>query len=198
MKRGFTLTEVVVVVTVIGILVGALGAFESNIFKQNTLIQNGLLADQDARQTMRAFIALLRAAAPADTGAYAIAEASSQSFTFFSDVDKDGTHEQVRYFLSGNTLQRGLLKPTGSPLAYNPAAEATSTVVNGLTDSAQIIFTYYDKNYAGTTTPLTLPVNIPSIRLVKLSLKIDADPNQPPGPTTYVTQVMIRSLKDNL
>jgi len=36
------------------------------------------------------------------------------------------------------------------------------------------------------------------VRLVRITIKIDEDPNRPPAALTSTTQVSIRNLKDNL
>lgn len=185
-NNGFTLVEVLVGMGILILISGSLFAFGAFIFRQNNVLQTGLLANQDARQTLRHLEGELRSATASDTGAYVVAQATANSFTFFSDIDGDGLHEQIRYFVSGTTLKRGVIKPTGSPLVYNPASETLTTVVNQLADPGQTIFNYYDKNYVGTGAALSLPIDIPAIRLVKVTLG------------DYSTQVVIRSLKDNL
>ena len=132
----------------------------------------------------------------ADTGAYVINQAEASSFIFYSDIDNDGLKEKVRYFLIGTTLQKGVIKPTGSPLSYNPLNETISTLAENLTNVS--IFDYYDKFYDGTTAPLSLPVNTSDIRLIKITIIIDKDPNRSPTAMTFSTEVSIRNLKDNL
>src|SRR3989344_4644245 len=118
------------------------------------------------------------------------------AFTFYSDIDDDGLKEKVRYFLNGPLLQKGVIKPTGSPLSYNPASEKITTLIPNVTNAT--IFTYYDENYDGAGAELTSPINIPVVRLVKITITIDKDPNRAPVTTIFSTQVSIRNLKDNL
>jgi len=42
------------------------------------------------------------------------------------------------------------------------------------------------------------PVDVSSVRLVKMNITIDRDPNRSPTPINVTTQVVIRNLKDNL
>lgn len=196
MQRGFTMVEMLVVLGIVVLIGGALVTFFVSIFSQNAFVQNSLLGQQEAQAALKHLLAEARSAAPSDTGAYAIDTATPDKFTFYSDLDNDGTHERLRYYVQGGTLWRGLLKPTGAPLAYVEANETLSQPVHALATSS--LFSFYNANYMGTTTPLTVPINLPEVRLVQINLTVDADPNRPPPPTSYLGQVMIRSLKDNL
>ena len=120
------------------------------------------------------------------------------SFTFYSNVDDDSFKERVRYFLDGTTLKKGIIKPSGTPLTYNPADEAVSELIHGVANATTSIFSYYDKNYDGTNQALIEPIDIATVRLVKITIVTDKDPQTPPGPMTLTTQISIRNLKDNL
>lgn len=195
-NNGFTLVETLFAAAIGALVITAIGLLARNIFVYNSYISAGLTNVDAARTIMTTAAAEIRSAATADTGAYPIAAAASNSFTFYSDIDGDGLKEKVRYFQSGTSFQKGVTKPTGSPLTYNAANEKVATLINNVTNTS--IFSYYDKNYDGTTAALTSPVNIPSIRLVKITVTIDRDPNRSPVPATFSTQVSIRNLKDNL
>ena len=114
----------------------------------------------------------------------------SQSFTFYSDIDNDSLKEKIRYYLSGAILKKGVIKPNGNPLQYNPANEITKEIVHDVTNGGMAVFNYYDKYYDGTTAPLSQPVNVLDVRLVKITLMTASQ--------TFTTQVSIRNLKDNL
>ncbi|OGI74302.1 hypothetical protein A3D42_02345 [Candidatus Nomurabacteria bacterium RIFCSPHIGHO2_02_FULL_41_18] len=195
-NSGITLVEILFAVTIFTIIAGALAFFLRNIFVYNSFISYSLANTNTGKQIMKTMTAEIRTAGTANTGAYTISLATAEAFTFYSDIDGDELKERVRYFMTGTTLQKGIIKPTGSPLSYNPANEQISTLAYNLTNSS--IFEYYDKNYDGTTAPLSIPVNIPNIRLVKISISIEQDPNHSPVPMTFSTQVSIRNLKDNL
>jgi prepilin-type N-terminal cleavage/methylation domain-containing protein len=197
-QRGFTLAEIVVVTAIFTIILGAVGLLARDIFYYNGVFSSGLASYDDARKILRPIASEIRSAAQSSSGSYNIESANSTTFVFFSDVNADGLKERVRYFLSGTTLKRGIIIPTGSPYQYLSANETIIDVVSNVRNGSTAIFTYYDSNYDGTTAALTLPISIASVRLVKITLIIDADPNKPPLPITVMTQVSIRNLKDNL
>lgn len=195
-KRGFSLVEILITLGIFSLIILALINFQINVFSQNTLISNSLNADSEMRSALKKIVAELRGAAQSDIGTYQIAAATKNSLTFFSDVDGDGHREQIRYFLNGSSLARGLIKPTGNPLAYVAGSETLTTLVHFIANPNQDIFAYYDQNYAGTSTlPLSEPINIPLLRLIKITLTVEADPLRPPAPLTLGSQVSIRSLK---
>lgn len=197
-NAGFTLVEIVLVVAIFGVISLALGNFMFNIFDQNRFLSSSISAEQEGRVVLKTFATELRSASPSSAGAYPIYSASSTEIIFYSDLNNDGQKEQVRYFLSGKTLKKGVIQPsTTTPPTYTGTETVTELVHNIINDATEL-FTYYDMNYDGTTSPLPSPVTINSIRLVKVSLIIDADPGKSPSSINITTQTSIRNLKDNL
>jgi type II secretory pathway pseudopilin PulG len=195
-NNAFTLIEILFSVSILVLVLIAATLFEKNIFGYNTFISNGLEDIDAGRAALKIMTAEIRTAGQADTGAYVINQANATTFSFYSDINSDGLKEKVRYFLENGSLKKGVIKPSGSPLSYNSSNEVITTIVPYVTNTA--IFDYYDENYDGTTPPLSTPLNIPAIRLVKITVVMDKDPNRPPTPETMTTQVSIRNLKDNL
>ena len=198
-QKGFTLIEILVAVAILGVIMVAISTFQVNIFKFNKYSSDVLQSSQDARSILRTMVTELRTSQPSNNGAYPIVLAATSSITFFSDTDADGLQEQIRYYLSTTTLKKGVIVPTGSPLTYNSNQEKffylAYNIKNG---TSSPLFEYFDNTYAGTSSPLTQPVTVSKVRLVKINLLIDADPNRSPLPRLYTSQVMLRNLKDNL
>jgi prepilin-type N-terminal cleavage/methylation domain-containing protein len=196
-RAGFTIIEIVITVAVLSGVALAVGSFTTDIFKTTRFINTTLTAQDQARRTVSALIAELRTASISSLGAYPIAEASASNLTFYSNIDHDAYKERLRYFTSGGTLKRGVLKPNGNPLTYNPANETITDVVKYLINPSSI-FSYFNDSYNGQGAPMSFPVNIPDIRLIRISLQIDQNVNEPPGAYELTSEVNIRNLKDNL
>ena len=177
----------------------AITAFLVNIYSNNRTISGSFQTSEDAQVILKTMLTELRQASTASNGAYPIAFAGTSSIVFFSNVDSDSAMEEVTYSLIGSTLYRAVIQPTGSPLTYNVASQSTSSLLTDVRNSSSTpVFQYYDQNYTGSSSPLSLPINIPAVRLVKISLALDVLINQAPVVQTYTTQVSLRDLKTNL
>lgn len=198
-KKGFALPELIVGVLVLGLMVVAVSRFSADVFSFNRMLQSGLKNQNEARKILRPFVNEVRSASPSSLGAFALAQVSTSSFAFYSDIDNDGLKERVRYFLQGSDFKKGIIKPAGNPLSYSQT-ETIIEVVHNVIATSTPVFQYFDTNYNGTssTTPLTQPVTASAVRLVKVTLVVDEDVNKMPLPFVVTTQVSFRNLKDNL
>ncbi len=197
-NAGFSLAEVVVTVAIAGGIFLVVLQFGQDIFSINSTAGANLNAQTDGRRVLKTMVKELRSTSPSSLGAYPIASVSTSSITFFSNIDSDANKEQIRYFLQGTTFKKGVTKPSGSPLTYNPANEVVSTLIRDIQPTTTPIFDYYDQNYSGTSSPLTFPINIPAVRHIRISVPIEKDINKLPGLIIVVSQVTLRNLKDNL
>ena len=192
------MVEIVVATAIAAVIFMAVFDFGNGIFSFNSNAQKNLSAQSDGRRVLKSIVKELRSTSPSSLGSYPIALASSTAVTFFADIDNDAYKEQIRYFLSGKDLKRGVIKPSGYPLSYNPANEQISNLIGDINNGATPIFDYFDSNYTGTSTPLSQPVQVAKVRLIRITVKIEKDPNKLLGPIIITSQVFLRNLKDNL
>lgn len=198
-KRGFSLVEVLVSLAILSMFIVAGSTFEKDVFSLNTNLQSGLNAQLEGRHVVKIMVSELRRTSTSVTGSYPIELASSTAITFYSDTNNDGVIDRIRYFLSGTVIKKGVTKPTGTPYVYNTANETLTTLVNNVVSSSTLpVFQYFTSSYAGTSSPMTYPVDIPSVRLVRINVIIDNDPNRSPVPIIVTSSVSMRNLKDNL
>ena len=198
-ERGFTIVELLIVVGITALLSAVVGAFARDVFFIKNYVSESYSSEQDSSKIIRPMITELRSARQAQTGAYTIEQAGTSSLVFFSDTDLDGVTERVRYYLSSDKkIMKGVIIATGTPATYPVDQEKFSTLISNVGNSSSTpIFEYFDDSYTGSSSPLTQPVNIPDIRLVKITIKTDIDVNRAPYQQTITTQVSIRNLKDN-
>lgn len=199
-KNGFTLIEFLIVSAIVAVVAMVISSFQNNLFSLNTFLEESLSIQRDAEAVMKSVVAELRTASQSNTGGYPIEKAEPFSLAFYANIDADPARERIQYFLDDSLLKRSVVKPAGSPLTYSTttATEMLSVVLRNLVASSTApLFSYYDRNYAGTTTPLAVPVNVLAVRLVAIQLTADERPNDLVPEITVKSQVTIRNLKDN-
>lgn len=198
-QRGFTLGELLISIFILSILTITVTSFQRDIFILNRTIDNNLSAQLELRRITKIMVSELRKSSVSSVGGYPISIASTSELVFFSDISGDGLKERVRYFVNNNRLLKGVVVPSGNPLTYNLVNEAVTTLMSDVrASSTQPIFQYFSEDYSGSSLPLSFPVNIPDIRLIKITVIIDKDPNLPPAEIVGSSQVNLRNLKDNL
>jgi prepilin-type N-terminal cleavage/methylation domain-containing protein len=200
-QKGFSLIEVLIVVAVAASLVIVASNFSGNVSGLNTLISQQLQSKSDTNQTLQIMTSEIRSAGPSQNGAYPIDSASTSSFAFYSDINKNGLTEHVRYFLSSSTIYKGVIAPTGTPATYPTSSEIITDVIDDVTvPTSSPLFTYYDDSYTGTQAPLATPVNVSTIRIIGISFLATAaaaNPQQPKSIQSFSMLVAIRNLRDN-
>jgi prepilin-type N-terminal cleavage/methylation domain-containing protein len=198
-SKGFTLAEVIVSSALLVLISMGISAFGRDIFSLNSGLSQNMTAQMEGRKVLKTLISELRSASPSSLGAYPIAQAGTSSLIFYSNIDSDQQKERLRYFLEGTDLKRGVINPSGNPLTYPVGSEKIELLVRDVRNEADTpMFSYFDEMYAGTTSPLSIPVTVTSVRLIRATVIIDADQNRSPGPIIITSQGVLRNLKDNL
>jgi prepilin-type N-terminal cleavage/methylation domain-containing protein len=199
MTKGFTLIETLIVSAILLLVMFGITLFMRNTFYFNSVQSGSLSTIQDARSIVRTMVKELRSTSQAADGSYPILTAATNTLIFYSDINNDGIKDRIRYFLASSTLSRGSITASGTPVVYNPASEKISTLATGVRNrSSSPVFEYFDGTYNGTSSPLVQPVSVAAIRNVRITITLDADPNRSPVQRTYITDVTLRNLKDNL
>jgi prepilin-type N-terminal cleavage/methylation domain-containing protein len=197
-NSGFTLVEVIITATIFAIVMTLLGVFAASGVRAWNQNRDQVEAQETARTALARITKIVREAQPSNNGSYPIAVAAAQSLTFYANTDTDIDREQVHIFLQGTNLMLGTIQPVGEPASYPAGNEAVTTLATGIRNGASAIFQYFDTSYTGSEPALTFPVALQDVRLVHISLVIDADSNQLPLPVTLETSISFRNLKDNL
>lgn len=196
LQSGFGLLELLVAIFIVSLIGVGVSRFQSTLFREFYRWQAALRADGEARSALKNLLTELRSAGPADNGAYALQVAGPTELVFFSDGNRDGRREQIRYRVEGESLRRGVVHSTGNPAVYNQGSETFTVAASALANPTQV-FSYYDASFAGTSTPLTLPINLPTVRLIQARLELKLN-NASSSPLIYQGRATLRSLKDNL
>jgi len=199
-QSGFTLVETLFTIFIFGILMLGTTLMIKQIFSVSEQ-QSGILSNTNQAIIISdAFVNELRNATYGANGSYPISQATDNQIIFFSTaIKKDGTVSKIRYYISNNTLYKGITNPGGNPLSYDGQSETTTTLSTQMSMGSNPLFYYYDGSYDGNGNPLTQPININVIRFVKINLVVlkDVTPN---GNSifTVTAGASIRNLKTNL
>lgn len=173
LNRGFTLFELIIGISLLTIIVLLISSFGLDIFESQIIFGSALGIQQEVQQTLKTILPELRSTRTSDNGSYPIFVAASNSLTFYSDANGDGSTEQIRYFLENGILKRGEIPPSGNPAIYNPANEQTKEMVHLVPAEAPAIFEYFDLGYTGIEQPMTQPVNVSEIKHIKVNINVD-------------------------
>jgi type II secretory pathway pseudopilin PulG len=196
-ERGITLLELLIALAIGTMVAGLVTAFSLDVSDFGTDLNARLEGQRELEQTLRSLLTEVRSMGPGANGAYPIAVATSTEFAFFTDIDRDGEFEQVRYFLDGTTLRRGIIEPTDDePAQYPPGNEMITDAARFLVPGP--VFAYYDEGYAPESGPLEFPVALNDIRMIEVAGTTDVDPSQPPLPATLSTFITIRNLRGEI
>lgn len=99
-RAGFTLIETIVAIFVFTLIFGATMAGITMIYRTQGYTMDQAVAVNEARRGVDIMATEIRNASYGEDGSYPIEKGGSKEFIFYSDIDKDGDTERVRYFLA--------------------------------------------------------------------------------------------------
>lgn len=199
-QRGFTLIEVLVTVSIFIVLVFGVSAMLNDIFVNSNQQLLSMSNIDQARLALSAFTNEVRNATTGSDGSYPLNQAGDSQIVFYSNFrTNNGAIVRIRYYVSGDTLYRGVVLPAGNPLSYNLSSESVKPVATGISSTSAPVFYYYDGSYDGSTDALFQPVNINRVRFIKINLMV-LNQITPNDTSTFpiTAGAVIRSVKDNL
>jgi type II secretory pathway pseudopilin PulG len=195
---GMTFIEMIVYLSIFSIIIMAITYSVASFYRYNAYGLEQSQAVDSARRGIDPTINNIREATYSDEGAYPIISASANSFSFYSDVDRDNSIEKVRLFLdsSTNTFKKGLTDSAGDPPTYDSQPETLFTLADNVRNIEQSvdIFKYYDNTGAEV---LNLS-NVSSIAFVSMSVVVNVNPARAPNDFTLRASAALRNLKSNL
>ncbi len=198
-QRGVTIIEVLLAVFVVGLVGIAITTFSRSLLRNSRMAQTALQAQSQVRRIQQTFLSEVRSAMPAWDGSAIIDTASTTEVVFFANVDSDQYTEKVRYYASSSVFYKSIQKFNTITGLYDGPIATSLILQNVAATSGTRFFSYFDKDYTGstTTTSLPMPVDLSRVRMIKFDL-----PVYPYGKSLLVSelhtvQASIRNLKDN-
>lgn len=200
-QNGFTLLETVVTIFIFSLIMGGTTLLMQKVFLSGKQQPLALDTIDQARIVASNFTNELRNAAYGSDGSYPLGQASSSQIIIYSSYGSTNNSQvnKIRYYISGMALLKGTTAPSGSPLIYNAASETTIAVITNINNVNVPVFYYYAGDYAGTSTPLSQPVNINSVKYIAMNLILPKQDSREATTTfTLTAGGTIRNLKTNL
>lgn len=195
-QAGITLVELIVAMGIFTIISWFIISFALDVGDSSLRISNSLLTQTQIRQTLNLMVSEIRSAGQSNVGGYLIAQSASSTFTFYTDINRDGILlERVRYFLDGNTFSKGIITPTGSPLEYVDSSEEIIPLVDNVVLGLDI-FSYYGSSATSSdSSPLGYPIDVLDIRIVGVNLSANQGTVNVPSVVGEKEWVTIRNLR---
>jgi len=198
--KGMSLIEMLIAIAIFTIGIAGFTRLFMISWQSNSYTMRMGQTSLAVSQGVNTMVGYLRKTRQGDNGAYAIKSAAKNDLVVFSDYDKDGAAERLHFYLQSGQLKMGIARPTSTiPKTYPMGDQTVKVIANKVVNDANTpIFFYYNNNYPGdvANNPVSEPVDISIVRLIKVSLKINIDPNKNPEPMGMESFVELRNLND--
>ncbi|MFC1748265.1 PilW family protein [Pseudomonadota bacterium] len=197
-QAGVTLVELLMAVFLFVVIIASVAVFFDFFFDSYYFAYDENRNIDQAKFSVDILSSEVREAKISEEGAYPIITAGDQEFAFYSDADNDGDVEQLRYFLDGSVLKRGIIEPSAPPNMYDPGTEEVSIVSDYVQNGATPVFYYYNGGWPGdvVNNPLQLTYRLLETRMVGVELFVNTSPGSSED-LVIGTKALIRNLKSN-
>ncbi len=187
-QKGFSFLELLIAVTLSAIIGLVVISLINQVLLRGKGGEQAFNAQNEAQSSMNKMAKEIRQASKLTA-----ADSQTTTFLMYKQVS-DSAPTQVRYYLSGNNLNRGETPPGGSGpnYTYDPSTEVIKPVATSVINGASAIFSYFDQ-YGNV---LLAPINLAQVTLVQINLTIRQTNN--PSPFKVETKVQLRFNKTNL
>lgn len=199
--QGMSLVEMMVAIFIMSAgMIGFTLLFSSTWRSNKYIVESGVTAVQ-VNRAMAEIVNNLRKIRQADDGDYPIESGDDFDLTVYVDIDADGVTERVHYWLdaANEQIKRGVREPSSATPPTYAVGDGTTTVIANfiVNDTSQPVFYYYNENYPGDTinNPLSTPIAIEDVRLVRVLLRMNIDPVRAPNNINVETFVDLRNLE---
>lgn len=143
---GLTVTELLVVLVLIGIVMSTAYFILSAGYRMTDQIEARDVASTQARIAIERVTRELRQARELSEGAGVFADAQPRRCSFYVDLNHDQVPERITYYVQGKVLYRSQAVATGSipPYAFGPESGASAVIESVKGGWNGNVFTYYD------------------------------------------------------
>ena len=198
---GMSLVEMLVAIAIFTIGIEGFVLLFSKSWSQNAYTiemgQTAMATSEGVNQMVR----YIREVRQSDNGSYPVQLADDDELVVFSDYDRDNDAERLHFYLSNGTLFMGIREPSsGFPITYAAGDGETQTIASNIVNEvSNPIFAYYDANYPedSVNNPVATPATAPDVRLVRITIHMNIDPNRAPDNVQIQSFAEMRNLNDH-
>lgn len=198
---GMSLIEMLVAIGIFTI--GILGFTQLFLYswRQNAYTMEMGQTSMAVSRGVNEMVQYLRKVRQGDDGSYPVAFANDNELVVFGDYDKDGITERLHFYRNDEDIIMGIRKPTtGMPKIYASGDAETKIIASHIVNDADTpIFAYYDSSYPedSVNNPIVTPAAAPNVRLIRVDLHMNIDPNRAPDNIQIKSFVEMRNLNDH-
>lgn len=144
--EGFTLSEMMVVTLLLGVIIMAAYLLMETVSGWSDRLEAQTIAAEEGRVVLDRLSRELRQAYEINENEGAFVDALPRQCTFYTDVDRNGTPDKVRYRVVNDRIYRSVASATSQMPPYTFLAFGPESVVEGALESSWTgsLFSYYD------------------------------------------------------
>ncbi|OFW60561.1 MAG: hypothetical protein A2133_11915 [Actinobacteria bacterium RBG_16_64_13] len=196
-EKGFSITELLVALVVVGIILAAIYSVWFGMQRTYAFTENDIKAQNEARSALAEIVELVRTSRQPDTVSsedlrYVIVTADDNALTFWADEDRDASHdlELVRFRVDETT--RTLYRDTSQTgdLTFDSSVRLVGDWLSNGTSYP--LFSYFDAGGTELSTPVT---DLLAIRTVGVNLRVDIDTGEAPITHELSSVIQPRNLR---
>jgi prepilin-type N-terminal cleavage/methylation domain-containing protein len=195
--RGFTLNEMLVVMALMSVVTMAAYLLMSATTSMANDTEARQVATEDNRRLLDMLAREIRQAYEISDGGGAFAEVSPRQCTFYTDVNRDGVPEKVRYRIEGHDVFRAQTTATSALPPYTFGSLDSEQQVAKTVDAAWSgdVFTYYGNTYGADGKPVQVgPTEPAKVSAVQIRLVNTAHAGERSATVDLSTWVKVRAV----
>ena len=195
-----SLVEMLVAIAILSICMIGVNILFLRSWNANKFILEMGNASFVASRGTNILVSEIRKARQADNGDYLIESGDDFDLKVYVNADADTDTERVHYYLASGNLYKGVTNPVaGLPISYPASDDSTTMIATAIANTASDpVFYYYNDAYPVdiVNNPLATPVVLSAVRMIKVHLMVNIDPNNAPNSINIEAFAQLRNINN--